>query len=663
METKYEWKKMPEFDQDDYLHGRRKEDRKIFVVEDKTTGMEYEGPQGCIVGYDINEFEKRTIGYVLCDEMQNEEFMKWATCTSEYFIVYVDKKWFTSSFMNYVVDNFQYPEIFEEARNPKFGTYMTKDMWLRAFKRNKEVIRYMPVKYIDKQMLESAKDLKNLALRKINYIKFDSNLFSKIYFNCDREHKLILIPPITSHSAKPNNTLKSLVTKEIADDILSIDIRTIWNVPKEFITKENAIKAMNTDILLMKYVPAEYQTLEYQQKAIEKKPTNLSIIDPNALDDSVIYSALEKRGFALSCVPVERRTGDICEIAVKQNGTVIKYVPEYLITPHILELAVNSNENALMYIPEKFITMQLCEYAVKCHAIALSYVPKQFINEQMCLNAVISNMRTIKYVPVIYITLDFIEKIKQANVEILSIYKSYFNACLEANRILESDNMENLNSSVEPQVELNINAANIPLASLPPLFSFNSSLLSFLSMNNIKTIGDLSIKYQNNELFNLLGKNKFSGYYFDILSTIKLLRCKYLNIDPLVDFNPDKPIRETLDDFGLSRRTKSVIMQSFNNSQMFLDILKDKEMVSKLSSIPEMNYYMLEEIIFKISIIINYYKNKKKAKENLTDDEMIALLNDELIQTQNELNNINNQVTGVLGAIKEEQNKEKKVVL
>lgn len=43
------------------------------------------------------------------------------------------------------------------------------------------------------EMVNSLGELKNLSLRNVEYKKLTPELFKKIYFNCDEEHKLNLL--------------------------------------------------------------------------------------------------------------------------------------------------------------------------------------------------------------------------------------------------------------------------------------------------------------------------------------------------------------------------------------------------------------------------------------------------------------------------------------
>ena len=75
-------------------------------------------------------------------------------------------------------------------------------------------------------------------------------------------------PTYRPKRANDNSARSRLITQEVADDILGINIRTIWLIPHKFITKEIADKAMDTDPLLIQFVPAKYQTPEYQKRQL-----------------------------------------------------------------------------------------------------------------------------------------------------------------------------------------------------------------------------------------------------------------------------------------------------------------------------------------------------------------------------------------------------------
>ena len=139
------------------------------------------------------------------------------------FINYLNKEWLTPELLKYVVNNFKFLEIFSNfsEHNYKFGNVLTQNLWIQAFQRNNEVARYIPSHYMTNEMIEALANLKNVTFEHNIIIKsqLTPELFEKVYFNCDTVHKLRLF------SSGPSVT--RLISKEVAEDILSIDIRKI----------------------------------------------------------------------------------------------------------------------------------------------------------------------------------------------------------------------------------------------------------------------------------------------------------------------------------------------------------------------------------------------------------------------------------------------------
>lgn len=183
--------------------------------------------------------------------------------------------------------------------------------------------------------IERSRVLHNFEINCNNIDAIDKDLFSKIYFNLDDEYKLRYFPPFTWN---PRTTTKNqkifrekliqLISFDVAQDLLSIDIGTIQNIPKEFISEKNAIAAMDKSIYYLRFVPGVYQTQKYQQKFVEKYPMHIDLISPEALTDETIKKAVSIRSNAFEKVPIERRTKDICEFVLLIDPSQIKNVPD-----------------------------------------------------------------------------------------------------------------------------------------------------------------------------------------------------------------------------------------------------------------------------------------------------------------------------------------------
>lgn len=609
MESRYSWKQMPEeynasyFNDEDYELGRK------FVILDNLTGQEYIFPQ---VRTRIDKYGDKRNQWIIASNLNNIDFILWAVCTTKDFINHISEEFFTPNFLNYVVNNFQFPEIFEfswvHIQRSSFVNSLTKDLWMKAFERNSEVAKYIPRQYRTADTVNALPNLKNVFLYDSDYQYLTPELFAKIYFNCDEEHKLRLIPKAPDYRVKKLEK-NALITKEVAEDILSIEIRTIMCIPTELISKENAINAMESDIRLIEFVPAEYQTIEYQKRAIDKNVLHLSLIDTTVLTDEIIYYALSKRATILRNVPNERKT------------------------------------------------FEICEYAVNVSAKALKYVPDEIKTSQMCFDAVVKEPKMIRYVPVEILNSEFVEILSEAKVIIPIQFQGYVKGCLEAHSKLESETVD-LDKPHKNEIiyESDEEYSDIKLNSLPGLLS--ETTLKLLNACGIITVGDLLQKSEDRDFHLMLLDEKSVYKEFD--AAIKLLKCKYLDIDPFIEFDPEKPIDETLTDFGFSTRVINAFRRRGYTSKDFFEVMNNNQNKQILSKIRNLGKKGLQEVIFKTSIVFDYYDRHKKKEENASEDEILEALNEELAQVRAEIQRLNARTDEILAKIQEKMLTNKK---
>ena len=430
-------------------------DKKFYFIVDNKTGKEYEYP--LLIG------KGKTAYASIHPDLQTEEFIAWMISTTKDFINYIDEIYLTPNILEYVVNNYEYVEIFDSKSTSyryngrKLEPYMTKDLWEKAFKRNYKVINYIPRNCVSNDMVRKLSNQSNLTVEMIERLPLYSKLFEKIYFNCDNAHRLKLIPGYNYYLRESEKVLPSLplwnpilFTKKIVDDILSLDITTIWAVPSKFVSKENAIKAMDTNILLIKYVPAEYQYEKYQRKVLEEGIENVKLIDRQALTDTIVYYILSK------------------------------------------------DENALSYIPNENRTIEMCMYAISKFGRALKYVPRQYKTKELCFKAVLITPSAISFVPVEILDESFINDLKKENVDIPKKNLRYVRKCLSYHKELkEVQSHFNDIFDIKSDKTLSEKDTKIRLKSLPGILT--KPALSFLEEINILTVGDLLENAQTSE--------------------------------------------------------------------------------------------------------------------------------------------------------------------
>ena len=223
---------------------------------------------------------------------------------------------FDESMLSYIVDNFVDARIF----GGFIAKYMTKDLWKKAYERNCEVVRYIPVKYYTSEMIDSICTLDNFDINYNNYTKITKDMFKKIYSHYDKEKKLSVFPPfswnrihIRQYEKNVQEKIIQFIDSEIAEELLSIDISTIWQIPKQFISKDRAFEAMETNIYFLVFVPSIYQTQYYQDKFIEKYPMEINAISEDILTISTIKKALSLRLDAFTKLPEKFKTKEIID--------------------------------------------------------------------------------------------------------------------------------------------------------------------------------------------------------------------------------------------------------------------------------------------------------------------------------------------------------------
>lgn len=443
-------------------------------------------------------------------------------------------------------------------------------------------------------------------MRDLKYDDLTPELFEKLYFDCDISGKLYLFQPF-GYCEWYGDQIENLITQKIADDILNIDIKTIWVIPKKFISRDNAIKALEKDFRFVKYVPLEYVTIDVQKKAIDKYLYSFPLIDDSILTDEIIFYALNKNGYALRFVQENRRTLEMCDLAVKNHGRAINYVPD----------------------------------SIK--------------NFDLCVKAVIQDNSAIGYIPVKFLDQNFVDTITNAGVSIMPKDINYVKQCLATHEKMDLEpTNENQIYDCNLKIDSNLYYYSINIESLKGLFS--TSLMNFLNDNKILTIGSLLEISCNNDFWNtLLDKDKI--LYYELLSVIKLLKCKYLGIDPNInisdDDNKNDDIIEFFDKIGYSSRTRNCLSKALFTTKDIYIIMHSPNRERKFGRIRNAGVGVVNEIMIKTSIVIDFYDEKRKKEINLNEDETIDALNQELIQIREEIQRLNNRTDEIISKIQE----------
>jgi len=355
--------------------------------------------------------------------------------------------------------------------------------------------------------IERSRVLHNFDINCNNIDAIDKDLFSKIYFNLDNEYKLRYFPPFTWN---PRTTTKNqkiirekliqLISFDVAQDLLSIDIGTIQNIPKEFISEENAFAAMDENIYYLRFVPGVYQTQDYQQKFVEKYPMHIDWISPEVLTDETIKKAVSIRSNAFAKVPIKRRSIEICNFVLLIDPSQIENVPNE-IKPLLSHFSDNTSQD--------------------------------------------------------------------------------YN--------------------------------NIRLESITGLL--RERTLNTLIQNGIITVGNLFESYENNNILSFISAD--GSFYNEITSVVKLLKCKYLGVDPKINFNNGNN-RDFFYSLGFTNPVCNSLIRAGYNRTNFFDLLNTPDFEKKLVNVRYLGKRDVKEIVYKTSIILNYYSYLLHQEENIS---------------------------------------------
>jgi len=153
---------------------------------------------------------------------------------------------------------------------------------------------------------------------------------------------------------------------------------------------------------------------------------------------------------------------------------------------------------------------------------------------------------------------------------------------------------------------------NIKLVDLKNFFSINA--LNLLGQYHVFTLEELFKSFEDEEFLKLLQFNRTKSNFrilVEINGTTKILRCKYLNEDPNIDFN------NYVDSFGFSSRVARALTL-YSNRDVSIEDLFDMAKTNtfhKLINRREIGLAAIDEISNKIMIAYNYYGDRIKKKD------------------------------------------------
>lgn len=156
------------------------------------------------------------------------------------------------------------------------------------------------------------------------------------------------------------------------------------------------------------------------------------------------------------------------------------------------------------------------------------------------------------------------------------------------------------------------------------LFSYEGSY-KYLWGIGIITIGDL-LNNKERVFGRLLADRRLIS---DIKIAIKLLECKYLDIDPGIRIKEDCTIVDFVDELGLNSSIFYALVKAGEKAspKMIMNIINEnneEDARAKLLCLRNLGENRVNEIYYKASIVLNYDKNKGKDKNPSQNEELLT---------------------------------------
>jgi hypothetical protein len=180
---------------------------------------------------------------------------------------------------------------------------------------------------------------------------------------------------------------------------------------------------------------------------------------------------------------------------------------------------------------------------------------------------------------------------------------------------IEDNSMERVNN----------NYKNIKLNSLWGVI--DNSSFRYLTDHGIKTVG----KFLNSgNMIASIGSGDVR-LKKDLLIAYKLLSCKYLDIDPEMEIKDDDTMLSLARKLGFRTKTYKAFVASGLSPKELISIVMnnyEEDAYNKLLEIKDVGKTMAYEVIFKITIVENYYGKKNKT---ISDNKSNDVNNDDLL--------------------------------
>lgn len=624
--ARYEWKEMPSNYNANYYNNEDLRLGRTFVVVDTKTGLEYAFPN--------YEYRKNKYGYTVKTNMidlnlWNQDFFNWICSTSPDFCTHIPEEFMTPELINICVENTSDKYFINEI--PR----LTQEICMKFVKRFPNSLRLIPDSFVSEEMIIELIKIDQEIIKIVSDSKLTDKICKLCYDLGDIEIRQYLI----NHGHMKNNVTKEMFL-ELLENGSKINLKKI---PREFITEDISHLLFEKDISYFETIPDEHKTYDMCLRAIKESSCNILFVPKKFQSSDLIKIVLDEDWRKISSINIECLTEEIIMYAVYKNGLAISGIPKEMRTKELSELAVKKNVKAFRSIPDQFKTKELCEYSITLEPSLIKCVPSVIITEK------------------------FLEEIKKNNIIIPSRYIPYVKESLARNS--EYKKMLGFKDEVSNKINSK-DYSDITIMSLNMYFSI--AVRNALAKMDIITLEDLFVASTKDEFISSCYKSKFCD---EILGTTRVLKCKYLNINPEININDEEQSFVSYSKIlGFSTRAVNALKRGRFADLTFKEFMirmNEEGIEQRLDRLRNMGSNTKNEILLKVRIVTDYYSNKKieddskQTLENNTDLSNLKKIYNELKQLINERKILDSKIELVMSHLEnnfEQSEKVKKIV-
>lgn len=210
----------------------------------------------------------------------------------------------------------------------------------------------------------------------------------------------------------------------------------------------------------------------------------------------------------------------------------------------------------------------------------------------------------------------------------------------------------------------NIELKNIDLEFLS--YYFTPPVIMLLNNHNISNLEELFREIKN---VTFLSKIRNFDCSIELIGTTRILKCEYLNEDPLISLDDETIVPDVLYELlGFSTKVRHSLLRSefSENAKDFFEKMRKPHVESSLKRINHLGEKSINEIMHKVGVVFQYYDNKRKDLQNCSEneeDEIMNLLIKRLTELRAEKKRIDEETDLVLWEIQQRLAEPKKLEL